>query len=444
MPYDPRPPLNAVAGIVFAVFLFLVLPFAFFGRTEDPYSYSDDSEINGFGWFLILLMVPAGISIARRVWDIVRPSRWGTHAFWWEAGPDVARTLAQMPPRPPGGEVFVGWHLASAVMTMGMSSFWHLARAAAAADKAERRQQEWRERCAQAQARAEAATPSALASLAALEQRYRRRWALGDAHKRSLDTRLALVAAVNGHLKAAHLGDTSSQASHRVSLRPPLHRIGLAGVSLPLAVVVIGAGGALASDHLRDDRGLVTTSRASGSTPVTASPAPDPSVTTPSPSRPTPTVAPTTLAVKPKPKPKPVPTSAPPAAAPDVEPTCTSLSGLRATYSIATRTLEAGVEKWPRVTIRNSTNYTVVPHFSGGGKASSPDFPEFPTEMSWPNYDSEPVAPGATTTFDVGESTGSILYVSPGGKILRFDVSLTVDDEQERFGGCKVPLKRKG
>ncbi|NYG07799.1 hypothetical protein BJ986_002286 [Phycicoccus badiiscoriae] len=107
---------------------------------------------------------------------------------------------------------------------------------------------------------------------------------------------------------------------------------------------------------------------------------------------------------------------------------------------MATNQLEAGVEEWPRVTVTNGTSFTLIPHFSGGGKASSPLTPDFPLEMNWPDYDSRPITPGTTATFDVGRSTGLILYVPPGGKILRFDVSLRVEDEGSRFSDCQVSL----
>lgn len=460
LPYHPWAALTAVFEDLWLVFLFLMLPFAFFGHEEDPYSYTDESHISGFGWFLLLLMVPAAISIARKSWDIVRPGRWATYAWWWEAGADVAAALAPMPRPPQGAGALIGWHLARGVMTGGMSLLWHLARAGAAADKAEKRQSEWRGRCAAAQARGEGALPAALASLTALEQRYHRRRALGSAHKHSLDERLGFVAEARAHLKAVEPQGMTAMRPALVTLRVPIHRVGLVVLSLPATAGLIVVGGPVAAARLQSDHGPAhrpaaaappTTSTAvqphatsaSGQDPVSLSP--------PAPPRPPPPLTASTSRTVTGPRPTPARSvlasrrSAPlrtatPAPAP--APTCASLTGLRATYTVATKQLEAGVEKWPRVTVRNGTSYTVIPHFSGGGKASNPLTPEFPLEMEWPDYDSKPIAAGATTTFDVGKSTGLILYVPPDGKVLRFDVSLTVDDGKSRFSGCKVSLSR--
>ena len=246
LPFDPRPACGELFyGILGAVVLF-VIPFMIWGHSQDdPYGYgSDASHINGFGWFLLVLLGLVSMPIGGEIWQVVRPSRWSTYAWWWEAGTDVAAALAPQPRAPALPGFALGRQAFLAVATGGASTLWHIGRAVAIANRHEKVLEKHAERCRRIETRRTASVPSAISALALLEERYAKRRTIGGIHRHSLNTRLLLTEAATGHL-ANLIASSRLDPNLRTHLRAPVPRV-LSVVAL--ASVVLFGGPALVGD----------------------------------------------------------------------------------------------------------------------------------------------------------------------------------------------------
>jgi DnaJ domain len=125
---------------------------------------------------------------------------------------------------------------------------------------------------------------------------------------------------------------------------------------------------------------------------------------------------------------------------------CAAFAHVHASYVIAsTRDSEIDeVDYWPRVTVHNATKHRVIVAFEGSGKAANPEFPDSPMEMDW-GVDDSPlsVAPGHTTTADLGKKYGEVLASFNGGRITRFKITAAAgySDDFVYGDGSSCPLK---